>query len=337
MTAAALARLLGVSPAAVSYALHGRPGVSDELRKQILAAAAEHGVRVPTGSEVHSGVLGLVLSDVLNPFYSELAISVTDTARAQGYEVFLSNSHDQEPSVAAAVDAMVRHDVEGVLITAVQAAYADVFRPLRAARIPVVQISRRSIHAEADFVGIDDHAAGHEIMDHVISHGHRKIAIVAGPKNSTASSSRSDGFRAAMRAQGIPIERDWNISGGLNETDGARAAHYLLNLRELPEAIVCGTDAIALGVIGVLAARGLMVPEDIAVVGFDGLTSARTHLVNLTTIVQPRLDMAAEAVALVTQKPTRSHLEPRSIICPHHLLIGRSCGCMPRKEKETNV
>ncbi|MGC3956145.1 MAG: LacI family DNA-binding transcriptional regulator [Propionicimonas sp.] len=335
VSAAALARLLGVSPAAVSYALHGRPGVSDELRRRILTAATEYGVPVPEdGSALDSAVLGLILADVLNPFYSELAISVTDAARGQGYEVFLSNSRDEERSVAAAVEAMIQHEVDGVLITAIQSGDAGVFRPLRAARIPFVQISRRSIHADADFVGIDDRAAGREIMEHVVGDGHRRIAIVAGPVSSTASKARADGFRSTLQAHGLPLERHWNLTGGLNEADGARAAHYLLDQRALPQAIVCGTDAIALGVIGVLATKGLMVPEDVAVTGFDGLTTARTHLVDLTTIVQPRTHMAAEAIALVTERRHHAQLAPRAITCPHHLYIGRSCGCRPRKEKQ---
>ena len=335
MSAAALARLLGVSPAAVSYALHGRAGVSDSLRNRILQAATEHGMAVPDDAQAaHSGVLGLILSDVLNPFYSELAISVTDAAREQGHEVFLSNSRDDGRSVAAAVDAMIRHEVDGVLITAIQSDDAGVFRPLRAARIPFVQISRHSMHADADFVGIDDLAAGRDVMEHVISHGYRRIAIVAGPTTSTASRTRAEGFRSALRAHGLPIERRWNLTGGLNETDGARAARYLLDQRTLPQAIVCGTDALALGLITILAAKGLMVPEDVAVTGFDGLTTARTHLVDLTTIVQPRSHMAAEAIALVTERRAHPQLAPRAITCPHHLYIGRSCGCRPRKEKQ---
>lgn len=335
MSGAQLARLLGVSPAAVSYALHGRPGVSEELRRRILEAAETHGVLRAVRQPERTGddVLGLVLADMMNPFYSELAISVTDAARDRGYEVYLSQSHDEQEAVLAAVESMVRHRVDGVLLTALQSGNAELCRALRAARIPFVQISRRMEHVEADFVGIDDRAAGSLIMSHVLEHGYRRVAFVAGPPSSTASRTRAEAALATMREYGVPPRREWFLKGGLNETDGARAARYLLSRPTMPEAIVCGTDAIALGVISVLATRGLSVPEDVAVTGFDGLTSARTHLLDLTTIVQPRARMASEAIDMVINRRKRLNAPTRSVLCPHHLYIGRSCGCSPRTEK----
>ncbi|PFG39054.1 LacI family transcriptional regulator [Georgenia soli] len=335
VSAAGLARLLGVSSAAVSYALNGRRGVSDELRRRILDAAVEHGMDIPAAAlrPATQPVLGLVLADVGNPYYSEMAISVTDAARERGFEVFLSNSSDAPESVAAAVDAMIHHGVDGVLITALQAGNADVCRPLRAARIPFVQISRRMLSAEADFVGIDDLAAGAEVMDHVLDHGYTKVAVVGGPVSSSASAHRADGFRRALRVRGVDLPRAWNITGGLNEVDGARAARHLLDQPELPEVIVCGTDAIALGVIAVLAGRGLQVPDDIAVTGFDGLTTARTSLVDITTVVQPRPRMAAEAVRLLHERQRTPNAPAQSIVLPHGLYIGKSCGCATRTEK----
>lgn len=334
MSAAQLARLLGVSPAAVSYALHGRPGVSAETRQRILAAAKHHRVQTPQAelTKCPGGVLGVILADVSNPFYSEFAISVTDAARDRGYEVFLSNSRDEPEAVAAAVKTMIDHGVVGVLLTAIQSGDAEVCRTLRAARIPFVQISRQMTHADADFVGIDDRAAGSEIVNHVLAHGYRDIALVAGPPSSTASFTRAAGFRAALAARGVPLRREWNITGGLNEVDGAKAARYILDREVLPEAIVCGTDAIALGLISVLATRGVRVPDDVAVTGFDGLTTARAHLVDLTTIVQPRRHMAAAAVDMVTARRQRSGAPRQAVMCPHHLYIGKSCGCTARTE-----
>lgn len=329
MTAAQLARLLGVSPAAVSYALHGRPGVSAETRQRILAAAEMHNVPIHAPAAAHSdgGVLGVVLADVSNPFYSEFAISVTDAAREREFEVFLSSTRDELDAVTASVESMIDHQVDGVLLTALQSGDAEICRLLRAARIPLVQISRRMTYADADFVGIDDRAAGEQIALHVLDHGYRDIAVVAGPPSSSASLERAEGIRGALTRGGVALRRAWNITGGLNEADGARAARHLLDLGKLPEAIICGTDAIALGLISVLGIRGVSVPDDIAVTGFDGLTTARTHMLDLTTIVQPRRQMAAVAVDMVAAR--RSHLSAPSqtVLCPHHLYIGKSCGC----------
>jgi len=336
VSAAGLARKLGVSPAAVSYALNGRRGVSDELRRRILDAAAEHGMDVPAQAHHDPAarpVLGLILADVRNPYYSEMAISVTDAARERGFEVFLSHSSDSPESVGASVEAMIHHRVDGVLLTAVEAGNAEICRPLRAARIPFAQISRRMRLVDADFVGIDDEAAGAEVMGHVLDHGYSKVAVVGGPGTSSASAHRADGFRRALRERGLDLPREWNITGGLNEVDGARAGRHLLDQVELPEVVVCGTDAIALGVISVLATRGLRVPDDVAVTGFDGLTTARTSLVDITTIVQPRPRMAAEAVRLLEERHRKPNAPAQTVVLPHDLYIGKSCGCATGTER----
>lgn len=334
MSAAGLARLLGVSPAAVSYGLHGRDGVSDELRRKILAAAYEHGITVPNNevAERRTAVLGLILADVSNPFYTEMAVSVTDVARSKGFEVFLSHTKDERDSVLAAADAMVKAGVQGLLLTALQSGDGELSRRLRVAKVPFVQISRRMERVDADFVGLDEIAAGASIMNHVLDHGHRRVAIVAGPATSSASRTRAHGFRSALSERGLELPRHWNLTGGLNESDGARAARFLLDQRDLPAAVVCGSDAIALGVVSTFATRGLRVPEDIAVTGFDGLTNARTHLVDLTTVVQPRTLMASEALAMIADRSNGCTAPSRTAICPHQIYIGKSCGCSPRME-----
>lgn len=336
MSAAQLARMLGVSAAAVSYALHGQPGVSDETRKRILAAAKQYDVRPtqPRNTTRDTAVLGVILADVSNPFYSEFAISVTDVAREQGHEVFLSHSRDENRAVTAAVTTMIHHRVDGVLLTAIQSGDGEVCRMLRAARIPFVQISRRMEYAEADFVGIDDRAAGLQIVGHLLEHGYRKFAIVGGPVSSTASATRAAGFREALSAAEIRLPRKWNITGGLNVPDGVNAARYLLELGELPEAVVCGTDAIALGLISELRSKGIRVPRDLAVTGFDGLTATRAHMIDLTTIIQPRRQMAQAAVDLVTIRLKRPNGPPQSILCRHGLYIGTSCGCSRKKGEQ---
>ena len=223
LSAAALARALGVSPAAVSYALHGLPGVSDETRERILRAAAEGGLQVlPRELAARRPVLGLALADVGNPFYSELAISVTDAARAEGFEVFILTTNDEQAAIEASVSAMVEHRVDGVLLSALDSRNAAVCRTLRAAHIPFVQLSRRMEGIKADFVGIDDFTAGQEVMDHMLAHGYRRIALVTGLTSSSASRRRAEGFRSALHAADLELPRFWNVQGGLNELDGKR-------------------------------------------------------------------------------------------------------------------
>lgn len=332
-----LARMLGVSPASVSYALNGLPGVSAGLRQTIIEAAIAHGIPVPEGAHTDTQpAIGLILADVSNPFYSEMAVTVTDAAREHGFEVFVSHTRDQQDAVADAVAALIRHGVDGVLLTAIHEGTAELFAALRAARIPCVQISRHMSHAKADFVGIDDAAASAELMNHVLDHGYARIALVTGPHSSSASHSRAVAFREVLHRRELRLPREWNLTAGLNEADGAQAARHLLSLRTLPQAVVCGNDAVALGLITALSIRGVRIPEDIAVTGFDGLTTARANLVDLTTVVQPRRQMAVQAMKLLIERQQHWNAPPRDIICPHHIHIGQSCGCTTQQTEETD-
>lgn len=327
-TAAGLARSLNVSAAAVSYALNGRPGVSEELRTTIISAATKLGMEVPALQKIgEKGVLGLVLADVRNPFYTELSISVIDTAREHGFEVFLSHTEDNTKSILASMRAMIDRGVDGILLTAAQADHATILRDTRAAGIPLVQISRKMRHADADFIGIDNWSAGQTIMGHVLDHGYQKVAILAGPATSTASRRRAEGYRTMMRNRNVQVPQKWNVSTGLNQTDGIKEAEYLLSLEDLPEAIVCGTDSVAIGVIDTLRQASVRVPQDVAVVGFDGLAIALNPTYDLTTIVQPRPQMARAAIALFLERRDRLRAAPRSISCQYSLYVGTSCGC----------
>lgn len=326
--AAEVARRVGVSQAAVSYALNGRPGVSDEMRSQILDVARKLGLDVSPSTPRGFRAFGLVLADVGNPFYSEFAISVNDAARAAGYELLIGHTNDDAASVLDSVTTMVEHRVDGILLTAVQSGNAEIVRVMRKAKMPFVQISRRLADIDGDFVGIDDMAASKEIMEHVVWHGYTSISTVVGPDSSTASSTRAKGFHQVAESAGIEIPAPWKIRTSLGESGGRSAAEYLLSLGALPRAIVCGTDAIALGIMDAFGSARVRVPEDVAMTGFDGLTSARSSLIDITTSVQPRHLMAHEAVRLLTDRREDASLKRVSILCPHRFHLGKTCGCI---------
>jgi LacI family transcriptional regulator len=337
--AADVARALGVSQATVSYALRGLPGVSSATRRLILETAARLGVALPAqepGSKPPAPVarakrsaLGLVLADLGNPFYSDLAVEVVASARQHGYDVFVSHTGDEPEAVADAVRALADHCVRGVLLTAANCANTAVFAELRASAMPSVQISRRVPGRGTRFVGIDDEAAARGLMVHVLRHGYRDIALAAGPPASPASAARARGFAAALREAGLRLPRGRCFTTELGAAGGWRIAEHLLRAPRLPEVIVCGTDAMALGAIDWFRERGLRVPGDIALTGFDGLESVGTRAASLTSVVQPRAAMAREAVALLLSALGGSSTGPRTVLCPHSLRIGASCGCRP--------
>lgn len=335
VSAADVARRAGVSQAAVSYVMNGRAGVSVETRERIVAIAQELNFRpkqlAATLRNGRSHTFGLVLAHMANPFYPELSVGVTDAARAGGYQVFLARTRDDEESLSEAIRAMVDHSVDGIVLTVARSDNADALRQLRIARTPFVQLSRFFPQAGGDFVGIDDRAAAMEIMHHALSHKPGSVATIVGPRCSSASAAREQGFVAEADRQGLSIPGTWRVSVDLTEDGGRRAARHLLRLSQKPRMIVCGSDAIAIGVLEEAFLHGLRVPHDVAVTGFDGISIAISPLVDLTTIIQPFRLMAQRAVEQLIQSIENPNSSNERQVIAHSLRLGSSCGC-PRKD-----
>ena len=326
-TAADIARSLGVSRAAVSYALNGRPGISDTLRHRILEEAAKNGVEAkPAAAGLSDVMLGLILADVGNPFYSELAVSSSDAARARGCEIIMYHTADEPEAFISSVKMMLSHGVAGIMTTVVSADGMEASRILRSSGVPCVQVSRRVKGFPGAFVGMNDYLAGREIVQHLLRHGYRSIGIACGPASSSSSAMRERGMREALKAAGIRSRADWMINTRLSIDGGEMLARHLLSLTELPRAVACGTDAIAMGLMDGLMREGLRVPDDVAVTGYDGLPISRSELVGLTSIIQPRGRMAALAVDLLLSSEPITQV---SLTCSHRLSIGHTCGCLP--------
>lgn len=333
VSAAAVARAAGVSTAAVSYVMNGKSGVSEELRKRVLSLATEMGHRPHAEAKVPQAqcnrVVGLVLPNMINPMFPRWAHGVMERAAELGHEVFLATSQDDPDLLTQTVRALVARRVDGLILASAPREQVAALEWLRSVRVPYTQLSRRSDFVPGDFVGIDDAAAALRIMEHVVGHGHTRIASVVGPRYSSASAAREQGFQSAAASLGTDIPPSRRISTSLNNIGGRLAAEELLNSPEPPRAIVCGSDELAIGVMEMLLKRGVRTPEDIAVTGFDGLPHSRSALVGLTTIVQPQIDMAQAAFNLLQQRLSDPGCPFQNVILPHELWVGRTCGCPP--------
>ena len=327
MTSADLAQELGVSRASVSYALNGKPGVSPELRKKILTTARRRGMISKEIDKSSIGSIGMILADLGNPFYAAIAVEATKSARDQKVELLLSHSEDNPEAIAKAAENMAKSGVKGIILTTLNVGDGALVRDLRSRHTPIVLLSRRVPQlAEIPFDGIDDYRAGYELMSHVISHGYSEIAIATGGFSSFATRQRIEGFLAAAEIEGVHIPRTSVMSTSLNVLGGDIAAEHLLGSGKLPQVVVCGADAIATGLINRLAVAGISVPEDIAIVGFDGIPSTQHPFLDLTTIIQPIDTMAQGAIAKILKLAAGETIENPITIHPHKFHIGSSCG-----------
>ncbi|WP_443045182.1 substrate-binding domain-containing protein [Streptomyces sp. NBC_00145] len=170
-------------------------------------------------------------------------------------------------------------------------------RRLRGAGVPFIQFSRRIPDLRADFVGVDDFAVASDILRHVVEdHGNTDVAVITGPPNSSASSTRAVSFVRTAQAIGLTLPPYRRFNAYLAAEGGHTVVQRLMARNDLPRAIVCGSDAIASGVIGALRSQGLRVPEDVAVTGVDGVFPAASMLAELTTISVPRRRIAELSV-----------------------------------------
>ena len=331
VSAAAVARAAGVSAAAVSYVLNGKAGVSVETRRHVIGVANELGFRprkLPNATDPQrTRVIGLILPNIINPMFPGWAQGIITAAAESGYEVFVATTQD-DPAVLAQVAAtLTNRNVDGIILAAALREDSTALRTLRSARIPYVCLSRRAEFLQSDFVGIDDDAAATLLMEHMLAHGYTDIATVIGPRFSSASLAREQAFVRTAAAVGISIAGQRRISTKVNNEGGRLAAERLFSSDQPPRAVVCGSDELAIGVMEYVLAKGLRIPQDVAVAGCDGLPHSRSGLINLTSVVQPLQEMAQEAFAMLLKRIDAPSNTYNSLICPHRLHLGRTCGC----------
>ena len=205
----------------------------------------------------------------------------------------------------------------------------DLLMELLRRRVPVVQVIRRVEAIETDFVGIDDSAAAGAVIDHLAALGRTDVAVIPGPQNSSAQRNRLNGYRLALKRVGYRLPARRVAIGELTRVGGYDAADQICRRGKPPQAMVFGNDLMALGAIDALIDRGLRVPEDVAVVGFDDMSLASSRLVGLTTVRVPRRRLGAAAVDALLRRIDAPATPPSTVLLPHSLIARRTCGSPP--------
>lgn len=330
ISAAGIARELGVSAATVSYALNGRAGVSEPLRRRIVELANEAGVRPKTGvtSKRLARVVALIVPNITNPMFTQWSQEIITESAREGFEVLVIPTDDDPDRMVSAAKMLVARSIDGAIVLAAHKEDSTSLGILREGRVPFTFLSRRSDYFSADFVGIDDYHAARDLARHMLEHSPQKPATVIGPRFSSSSSLRERGFVDEFASAGLSVRGAYKVSTELSREGGRLAAQHLLSLAHRPDAILCGSDEIAVGILELFHEKGLTPGTDAAVTGFDGLEQSTSSLVGLTTIIQPRRRMAIAATRQLLERihhPNRT--EHRAEILAHSVHIGRTCGC----------
>ena len=297
-----VAREAGVSVNTVSRALAGKPDVSPETRARVLKVAERLGYRpnrLARGLRSNKTfTIGVIVTDIANPFFAELVKGVEEAARQNGYSIILEDTSEDPEKEARAIQVMLSERVDGLLLTPVQSKKEGVEKVLKS-KVPLVLMGRYFSDLETPYVVSDDVRGAILATEHLIDLGHRNIAHVAGPLHISSAQDRLSGYKQALREHGIPAREEVILTGAVTLRDGYEAGKELLKLKTLPTAVFAYSDLVAIGLMQALMEEGVKIPEDISLVGYDDIEFSAYTKVPLTTVRIPKRALGQKAVRML--------------------------------------
>jgi LacI family transcriptional regulator len=317
----------GVSVATVSRALNRSGPVREETRRRVEAAvkALDYHPNSAARSLItrRTRMLGVLLPDLHGEFFSELIRGLDQAAQAAGYHLLVSSSHDNATDLDAALQGM-HGRLDGLIVMAPKVGGA-VLSQLLPTHIPLVLLNSADADLECDALRIDSFGGARDMVQHLVSHGHRRIAFINGPEENFDAQERLRGYRAGLEAAGLCPDPLLEVPGDFAGSGGHAGAISLLAVRPPPTAIFAANDAMALGALSALREAGVAVPGRMALAGFDDISSARYASPPLTSVRGPIGQLAARAVTrLVSRATTRTATRE---LLPAMLVTRHSCGC----------
>jgi LacI family transcriptional regulator len=299
-----VARRAGVSVGTVSNALNQPELVADHTLARIREAITEVGfVRNAAARQLRgarSPAIGLVVLDIDNPFFTEVARGVEDAASANDHLVILCSSGGARAREDRHLRLLEEQRVAGVLMTPAGRNPSRLYHDVRKRGTPTVLLDRRSSRREQCSVAVDDVTGGALVGRHLAELGHRRIALINGPAEQTQCAERRAGFLVALEEAGLKLAVANDIeTAAMTITAGEAAAKKLIGQRNPPTAIFCTNDLMALGAENAIFAAGARVPDDVALVGYDDVPFASMAFIPLTSVRQPAYDLGYRAANLV--------------------------------------
>jgi LacI family transcriptional regulator len=322
-----IAREAGVDTATVSRALNSGYGVRKELRARIADIAKRMSYRpnlvargLVTG---RSHTLALAISDIRNPFFSELARGAEDAARAAGYDLVLCNSDFDPAKQMAYFWSLQRKRVDGIIMAAVDGLDREQVRELETAGTPVVLLSRLRGTRAFSSVRPDNARGGAIAAAYLAGLKHRKLAVLAGPPRHTNMKDRTTGFLAAVRAAGLPDPLTLHARHDVGS--GYEMGKKLFADRKGVTAIFATNDALAFGVLRAALDCGVRIPADISLIGFDDVEMASISHPPLTTIRQPKYELGQAAAEILIRRAGNADVPPEHRVFDVRLVERQSC------------
>lgn len=299
MTIALIAEEAGVSIPTVSKVINGRPEVAPATRHKVERLLQEHGYQRRVSQDTPAGLVDLVFAEIESPWAMEIVRGAESAAHEAGASVVIAVLHTHAGPGRDWLERLAARRTDGVVIVASRLS-TGVQAQLSARSLPFVVVDPEGEPAPGIVsVGATNWNGGLAATRHLLELGHRRIGVISGPADMLCSQARVDGYRAALETAGVPLAPELVRRGTFLVDSGHDQGHELLSLDEPPTAIFAGCDLMAFGVFEAARQRGLRVPEDLSVVGFDDLPLSKSAWPPLTTVRQPLQEMAALATRTV--------------------------------------
>lgn len=325
-----VAKILNISPSTVSRALKDHPHLSKDTVKKIKIVADEMGYQrnkfASNLRQRHTNTLGILVPKLNSYFMSTVIAGIEKVTNENGYGLIISTSQESAEQEVSGVKTLYNSRVDGLMVSlAFDTENTDHFNIFLNKNIPVIFFDRVSQSKGCTSVVIDNCSAGYEVTTHLIGQGCKKIVHVGGNLLRNVYSERFEGYKKALRMEGLPFDKKHLIIGDLSRQDGFEAAKKLLRMSPVPDGVFAANDTSAVGVIMHLLREGVRIPEDICVAGFNNEPVSEVIKPNLTTVEYPAEEIGEiVATSLINSLQNREQDSMKQIILKHKLIVRES-------------
>lgn len=330
-----IAKIANVSHTTVSRALNNKSRIRSDTKEKILSIARELGYRPNLIAKSlvlrRTKTLGLVITNIANPFYTELAQGIEKTATRLGYSIILCSTQSNISTEKQYIEMLRSKGVDGIIFSSAHMEDANIVA-LAEEEFPVVMVNRRTYHPivkeRIDYVGVDNIHGGFLAVEHLIRLGHKRIGMIGGSKESSVGHERLEGGKKALEIYGLEQKNDFFLEGNFLKNSGYQMAKQFLKMAEMPTAIFATNDYMALGVYQAILEEGYKIPEEIALIGFNDIEFSSMVGIELSTIGQKKFEMGAIAVEMLVERieEGENRRSAREVLLMPELMIRKTCG-----------
>ena len=325
-----VAKRAGVAPITVSRVINNSGYVNEKTRARVEAAIADLGyvpnVLARSLRSRRTGTLGLILTDISNPFWTTVARGVEDAASDAGFNVILCNTDESEVEQDKYLHVLMQKQVDGVLLVPARSAVEPI-KFIQSQNTSVVVLDRRIPNSQTDVVRCDSEGGAYQLTSLLLSLGHRRIAMLSGPRGVSTAEDRVAGYRRALAEAGVDVDAAPVCYGEFSLQSGYAMTLQVLARTPRPSALFAGNNFIAIGALRALRDTGLRVPEDLALVGFDDLPADLVVDPFLTVAAQPAYEMGRQATELLLARLSEeAPAAYQEIVLPTEIVVRQSSG-----------